>query len=48
MLSNPTSSTLQHWIMKGEQATWPKLALIKSRLAIELALDRYISNKHVV
>jgi hypothetical protein len=42
MLSNPTSSTLQHWILKGEQAVWPKLSLIKNRLAIELALDRIL------
>jgi TAG lipase/lysophosphatidylethanolamine acyltransferase len=40
LFSNPTSSTLDHWMLKGEQATWPLLALIKNRCAIELALDR--------
>lgn len=39
VLSNPTSGMLGHWVLKGEQAVWPKLALIKSRLAIELKLD---------
>jgi TAG lipase/lysophosphatidylethanolamine acyltransferase len=39
VLSNPTSGMLDHWILKGEQAVWPKLALIRDRLAIELKLD---------
>ena len=27
---------------KGEQATWPKLAIIRYRCAIEFALDRIL------
>ncbi|CAG8475880.1 16014_t:CDS:10 [Acaulospora morrowiae] len=40
LLSNPTHSSLDNWILKGEQSTWPLLALIKSRCMVELALDR--------
>lgn len=42
IFTNPTSSTLDHWILKGEQATWSKLALIRCRCAIELELDRIL------
>lgn len=42
VFSNPTAATLDHWILKGEQATWAHLALIKHRCAIELALDRIL------
>jgi TAG lipase/lysophosphatidylethanolamine acyltransferase len=42
VFSNPTAAALDHWILKGEQATWPKLALIRNRCAIELALDRIL------
>ncbi|CAG8439133.1 9265_t:CDS:2 [Funneliformis caledonium] len=40
LLSNPTHSSLDYWILKGEQSTWPMLALIRNRCEIELALDR--------
>ena len=40
LFSNPTSATLDHWMLKGEQATWPLLSLIYNRCAIELELDR--------
>ncbi|RKP10381.1 acyl transferase/acyl hydrolase/lysophospholipase [Thamnocephalis sphaerospora] len=40
LISNPTSSLLYHWILKGEQSTWPLLALLQNRCMIELALDR--------
>ncbi|GBC03237.1 hypothetical protein RclHR1_05020014 [Rhizophagus clarus] len=40
LFSNPSYSSLDYWIMKGEQSTWPMLALIRNRCIIELALDR--------
>jgi len=40
LLSNPSYTSLDYWILKGEQSTWPMLALIKNRCIIELALDR--------
>uniref|UniRef100_A0A1D1Z9S9 Triacylglycerol lipase SDP1 n=1 Tax=Anthurium amnicola TaxID=1678845 RepID=A0A1D1Z9S9_9ARAE len=40
LLSNPSYTSLDYWILKGEQSTWPMLALIKNRCMIELALDR--------
>jgi len=40
LLSNPTSSAVGYWILKGEQSTWPMLALIQTRCRIELALDQ--------
>ncbi|CAJ0768281.1 22186_t:CDS:10, partial [Entrophospora sp. SA101] len=40
LFSNPSHSSLDSWILKGEQSTWPLLALIKNRCIIELALDR--------
>ncbi|KAI9207153.1 acyl transferase/acyl hydrolase/lysophospholipase [Polychytrium aggregatum] len=40
LFSNPTYASMQYWITKGEQATWPFLCMIKCRTMIELALDR--------
>ncbi|RHZ46546.1 hypothetical protein Glove_615g23 [Diversispora epigaea] len=40
LFSNPTHSSLDYWVLKGEQSTWPLLALIRNRCLIELALDR--------
>src|SRR2546430_1292885 len=40
LFSNPTSETLGYWILKGEQSTWPALAMIRNRCIIDLALDR--------
>ncbi|CAG8620843.1 10083_t:CDS:10, partial [Paraglomus occultum] len=40
LVSNPTNNSLDYWIKKGEQSTWPLLALIRNRTSIELALDR--------
>ncbi|CAG8466845.1 11391_t:CDS:10 [Ambispora gerdemannii] len=46
LFSNPTAGSLDSWILKGEQSTWPVLALIRNRCMIELALDRtYINFK---
>ncbi len=39
IFSNPTYASLNYWMLKGEQATWPVLANLKSRLGIEFALD---------
>ena len=40
LFSSPTVSSLHYWILKGERATWPFLSLIRSRLHVELALEK--------
>lgn len=40
LLENPTSETLDYWILKGERSIWPAVELIRVRCEIELALDR--------
>ncbi|CAG8515048.1 9391_t:CDS:10 [Scutellospora calospora] len=40
LFSSPTYESLGYWILKGEQSTWPLLALIRNRCMIELVLDR--------
>ncbi|KAI9095925.1 acyl transferase/acyl hydrolase/lysophospholipase [Phlyctochytrium arcticum] len=40
LFSNPTYDSLNYWVLKGEQATWPVLSFIHSRTQIEYALDR--------
>ncbi|KAF9166430.1 hypothetical protein DFQ26_007916 [Actinomortierella ambigua] len=42
LISNPTHASIQYWVLKGEQSTWPFLALLRFRLLIELALDRIL------
>ncbi|RKO84210.1 acyl transferase/acyl hydrolase/lysophospholipase, partial [Blyttiomyces helicus] len=42
IFSNPTYDSLNYWILKGEQSTWPSLSFIRSRMKIELALDKGI------
>ncbi|KAG0050770.1 hypothetical protein BGZ83_004459 [Gryganskiella cystojenkinii] len=42
LISNPTNESIQYWILKGEQSTWPFLSMLKYRLMIELALDRIL------
>ncbi|KAG0333157.1 hypothetical protein BG004_000956, partial [Podila humilis] len=42
IISNPTHESIQYWILKGEQSTWPFLSMLKYRLMIELALDRIL------
>lgn len=42
VFSNPTASNIDHWILKGEQASWPQVALIANRLVVELTLDRIL------
>ncbi|KAF9974304.1 hypothetical protein BGZ73_002291 [Actinomortierella ambigua] len=39
LISNPTHASIQYWVLKGEQSTWPFLPLLRFRLLIELALD---------
>ncbi len=38
VMSNPTINRIEECIVEGERATWPVLALIKSRCSVELAL----------
>ncbi|KAI1125297.1 acyl transferase/acyl hydrolase/lysophospholipase [Nemania abortiva] len=42
ILRNPTSEFMMRSCLLGERATWPKLARIWDRCAIELALDRAV------
>ncbi|KAI8958054.1 patatin-domain-containing protein [Daldinia sp. FL1419] len=42
VLKNPTTEFMQRSCLLGERATWPKLARIRDRCAIELALDRAV------
>ncbi|KAJ8132663.1 hypothetical protein O1611_g963 [Lasiodiplodia mahajangana] len=42
ILRNPTSEFMTRSCLLGERATWPKLARIWDRCAIELALDRAV------
>ncbi|OTB19181.1 hypothetical protein K445DRAFT_314054 [Daldinia sp. EC12] len=42
VLRNPTTEFMQRSCLLGERATWPKLARIRDRCAIELALDRAV------
>ncbi|KAG0291866.1 hypothetical protein BGZ98_002825, partial [Dissophora globulifera] len=42
IISNPTHESIQYWILKGEQSTWPSLSMLKYRLMIELVLDRIL------
>ena len=39
LFSNPTYTSTNYWIKKGEQWTWPYLAVIRNRVAIEITLD---------
>jgi TAG lipase/lysophosphatidylethanolamine acyltransferase len=39
MFSNPTYISMSYWQRKGELATWPYLAVIRNRVAIEITLD---------
>lgn len=42
ILQNPTTDFMHRSCLLGERATWPKLARIRDRCAIELALDRAV------
>ncbi|KAI0536079.1 acyl transferase/acyl hydrolase/lysophospholipase [Xylaria digitata] len=42
ILKNPTAEFMMRSCLLGERATWPKLARIWDRCAIELALDRAV------
>ncbi|KAF3069793.1 Lipase 4 [Daldinia childiae] len=42
VLKNPTTEFMHRSCLLGERATWPKLARIRDRCAIELALDRAV------
>ncbi|KAI1818242.1 patatin-domain-containing protein [Poronia punctata] len=42
ILKNPTTEFMTRSCLLGERATWPKLARVRDRCAIELALDRAV------
>jgi TAG lipase/lysophosphatidylethanolamine acyltransferase len=46
LMSNPTHASLEYWIRKGEQSTWPLISLLHNRCAIELALDAGYLHAH--
>ncbi|KAJ1972673.1 triacylglycerol lipase [Dimargaris xerosporica] len=39
MYSRPTRESLRYWILKGEQATWPTVPLVRNRCLVEFTLD---------
>lgn len=39
IFGNPTSESLEYWILKGQQSTWPFLGIIRNRTLIERALN---------
>ncbi|KAI8067428.1 acyl transferase/acyl hydrolase/lysophospholipase [Thamnidium elegans] len=42
VLSNPTSEYAMNCLKRGEQATWPKMSIIKNHLQIELSIDQIL------
>ena len=42
VLTNPTSDFIAESCLRGQRATWPKIARIRNHLAIEMALDSAI------
>ncbi|KAI9365660.1 acyl transferase/acyl hydrolase/lysophospholipase [Pilaira anomala] len=42
VLSNPTSEYAMNCLRRGEQATWPKMSIIKNHLQIELSIDQIL------
>ncbi len=44
LFSSPTYASLEYWVKKGEQSSWPFISAIKNRMAIELALDDAIAH----
>ncbi len=40
LLSSPTYESVEYWVLKGERSTWPLIAAIRNRTAIEIALDK--------
>jgi TAG lipase / lysophosphatidylethanolamine acyltransferase len=40
LLENPSKETVDYWVLKGERSVWPALSAIKSRVAIEIELDK--------
>jgi TAG lipase/steryl ester hydrolase/phospholipase A2/LPA acyltransferase len=43
VLSNPTTDYMEHCLLTGEKATWPKMPRIRNHVAVELALDESIN-----
>ncbi|KAJ1961681.1 triacylglycerol lipase, partial [Dispira parvispora] len=44
MYSRPTPASLHYWVLKGEQATWPRIPLIYNRCIIEFTLDNALDD----
>jgi hypothetical protein len=42
VFASPTTASMNYWIRKGEKAAWPYLSLIRSRTAVEFALEKGI------
>lgn len=42
LFKNPTISQISDLVHRGEQATWPKISIIRNHCAVELALDKAI------
>ncbi|CAO3645961.1 unnamed protein product [Mucor hiemalis] len=42
VLSNPTSDYVVDCMRRGQQATWPKMSIIKNHLQIELSIDQIL------
>lgn len=40
LLENPTKSSVEYWIQKGERSVWPAIGALKIRCAVEVELDR--------
>jgi TAG lipase/lysophosphatidylethanolamine acyltransferase len=40
LLENPTTSSIERWIRRGERTVWPAVGALKVRCAIEVELDR--------
>jgi TAG lipase/lysophosphatidylethanolamine acyltransferase len=48
IFGNPTYQSLSYWILKGQQSTWPYLAMIRNRIIIENKLYQGILSYYLV
>ncbi len=44
VFSNATSEDFEHFILQGERATWPKIAMIRNHTRVSRALERAMNN----
>lgn len=40
LLENPTKTSIDYWVLKGEKSVWPAIGALKIRCAVEVELDR--------